>query len=117
MKKLPEGLRSNLKRLAELGLVEHVGRNKYVLARSLYAVAGKAGVHTRIVGLDRETNKELLLKHIRKSGIKGTPFKELQQVLPGLSRDQIRVLLRDLYKEGRIYYEGRTRGAKWFAKD
>lgn len=115
--KLPEALRSNLKRLAELGLVEHVGRNKYVLARSLYAVAGKAGVHTRIVGLDRETNKELLLKHIRKSGIKGTPFKELQQVLPGHSRNQIQVLMRELRKEGRAHCEGKTSAARWFATD
>lgn len=73
--KLAEGLRANLKHLADLGLVEHVGRSKYVLARSLYAVAGKAGVHTRIVGLDRETNKELLMKHIRKSGAQGAPLK------------------------------------------
>jgi ATP-dependent DNA helicase RecG len=115
--KLAEGLRANLKHLADLGLVEHVGRSKYVLARSLYAVAGKAGVHTRIVGLDRETNKELLMKHIRKSGAQGAPLKELQQVLPGLSRDQIRVLVRELHKEDRIYYQGKTRGAKWFTAD
>lgn len=113
--KLPESLQPRLKRLAELGLVEHTGRNKYVLARSLYAVAGKAGVHTRIVGLDRETNKELLLKHIRKNGTKGTPFKELQQVLPGHSRNQIQVLMRELRKEGRTYCEGKTSAARWFA--
>lgn len=58
-------LRARMKHLTELGIVEHIGRNKYVLARSLYDAAGKSGVHTRIVGLDRETNKELLLKHIR----------------------------------------------------
>lgn len=115
--KLPESLRPNLKRLAELGLVEHTGRSKYVLARSLYAAAGKAGVHTRIVGLDRETNKELLLKHIRKSGINGTPFKELQQVLPGHSRNQIQVLMRELRKEGRAHCEGKTSAARWFTAD
>lgn len=80
---IPQNLRQNLKRLENLGLVEHIGRNRYVLVRSLYAAVGKSGVHTRIVGLDRETNKELLLKHIRESGEYGTPFKELQQVLPG----------------------------------
>lgn len=113
--KLPESLRPSLKHLEDMGLVEHVGRKKYVLARNLYAVAGKAGVHTRIVGLDRETNKELLLKHIRKSGIKGTPFKELQQVLPGHSRNQIQVLMRELRKEGRVYCEGRTSAARWYS--
>lgn len=114
---LPESLRPNLKRLEYMGLVEHVGRSKYVLARDLYAVAGKAGVHTRIVGLDRETNKELLLKHIRKNGSKGTPFKELQQVLPGHSRNQIQVLMRELRKEERVRCEGRTSAARWFAMD
>lgn len=112
-----ENLYPNLKRLTEIGIVEHAGRKKFVLARSLYEAAGKLGVHTRIVGLDRDTNKELLLKHIRKNGEKGTPFKELQQVLPGHSRNQLQVLTRELRKEGRIYCEGNTKAAKWFATD
>lgn len=116
-KSVPEDLRPNLRRLEDMGLVEHVGRNKHVLARNLYAAAGKSGVHTRLVGLDRETNKELLLKHIQKSGKKGTPFRELQQVLPGHSRDQIQTLVRELQKESRIYCIGNTRAAKWFSTD
>ena len=80
-----------------------MGRNKYVLARSLYAAAGKTGVHTRIVGLDRETNKELLLKHIRMNKHKGTRLKELYQVLPGHNRGQLQILMRELRNEGRIY--------------
>ena len=112
-----ENLRPCLKRLSELGIVEHVGRSKYVLARSLYAAAGKTGVHTRVVGLDRDTNKELLLKHIRENGDKGTPFKELQQVLPGHSRGQIQTLLRELREGNRIYCEGNTSAARWFVTD
>ena len=114
---IPQNLRQNLKRLENLGLVEHIGRNRYVLVRSLYAAVGKSGVHTRIVGLDRETNKELLLKHIRESGEYGTPFKELQQVLPGQSRNQLQVLMRELRQEKRVYCKGKNRGAKWFAND
>ena len=109
-----ENLRPCLKRLTEIGIVEHIGRKKYVLARGLYAAAGKSGVHTRVVGLDRDTNKELLLKHIRENGSKGTPFRELQQVLPGLSRGQIQTLLRELRVENRIYCDGHTSAAKWF---
>jgi hypothetical protein len=45
-------------------------------------------IHTRRVGLDRETNKELLLKNIHDKGDEGAPFKELQQVLPGHNRGQ-----------------------------
>ena len=111
---LSGNLRLRLKHLAEMGIVEHIGRNKYVLARSLYRTVGKSGIHTRIVGLDRETNKELLLKHIREKGIEGTPFRELQQVLPGHSRGQIQVLLRELHNENRAYCAGKTSAARWF---
>ena len=81
-------MRACLPRLTEMGIVEHIGRNKYILARSLYAAGGKAGVYTRRSGLDRDTNKELLLKHIRKSGMDGTPFKELQ-----LNCNQVSIML------------------------
>lgn len=111
---LNEKMQSRLNRLIEMGIVEHIGRKKYVLARSLYAATGKNGVHTRRVGLDRNTNKELLLKHIRKNNEVGTPFKELQQVLPGLSRNQIQVLMRELREEGRIFCKGRTHAARWY---
>jgi ATP-dependent DNA helicase RecG len=107
-------LKARLRKLTEVGIVEHIGRSKYVLARSLYSVVGKSGVHTRIVGLDRDTNKELLVKHIRKNGSNGTPFKELQQVLPGHSRGQIQTLLRELRMAGRISCAGSTSAAKWY---
>lgn len=114
---LTESLRPRLKRLTDLGIVEHTGRSKYVLARSLYSAVGKSGVHTRMVGLDRETNKELLLKHIRNNGREGTPLKELYQVLPGHNRGQLQVLVRELRKEGRIFCEGNTNAARWFAAE
>ena len=112
--KLSSNLRSRTKRLVDMGIIENAGQSKYVLARGLYAVTGKSGVHTRLVGLDRETNKELILKHIRQNGNGGTPLKELQQVLPGHSRSQIQVLLRELRNEKRIYVEGNRKAAKWF---
>lgn len=113
-KPLKPNMRPYLPRLVTLGIVEHIGRNKYVLARSLYKVSGKAGTHTRMAGLDRDTNKELLVKHIRESGIAGSPFRELQQVLPGHSRDQVQTLLRELRKAKRICCKGKTNGARWF---
>ena len=111
---LNEKMQSRLNRLIELGIVEHIGRKKYVLARSLYAATGKTGVHTRHVGLDRDTNKELLLKHIRQNNEVGTPFKELQQVLPGLNRNQIQVLMRELKEDGKVVCKGKTSAARWF---
>lgn len=108
-------MQSRLNRLIEMGIVEHIGRKMYVFARSLYAATGKSGMHTRHVGLDRDTNKELLLKHIRQNNEVGTPFKELQQVLPGLDRNQIRVLMRELRESGKVFCEGTTSAARWFA--
>jgi ATP-dependent DNA helicase RecG len=113
--KLSEHLRNRTKRLVDMGIIEHAGRNKFVLARSFYEITGKAGVRTRLLGLDRETNKELLYKHIKDKGKTGTPFGELQQVLPGHSRSQIQVLLRELRNKERIYLKGKTYGARWFA--
>lgn len=112
---LDQNMQARLNRLIDMGIVEHIGRRKYVLARSLYAATGKTGVHTRQIGLDRDTNKELLLRHIRQNNEVGTPFKELQQVLPGLNRNQIQDLMKELKKEGKVFCEGKTSAAKWFA--
>jgi len=113
--KLPNSLRQRMKGLIDMGIIETSGRDKYVLARGLYVATGKSGVHTRLVGLDRETNKELILKHLRQSGDNGAPLKELHQVLPSHSRKQLQVLLRELMGEGKISLRGSTKGAKWFA--
>lgn len=107
-------LQARLVHLLDLGIVENIGHGQYVLARSLYEAAGRAGVHTRKVGLDHDTNKALLLKHIRENGEKGTPLKELNQVLPTKSRSQLQRMIRELQDEGKIYCVGKTRGARWF---
>jgi len=112
--KLPENLRVYTKRLINIGIIEHTGRSKYVLARSIYAATGKSGIHTRLAGLDRDMNKELIFKHLKKNGAEGAPLKELQQVLPSHSWSQIQVLLRELRKENRIFVKGKTSAAKWF---
>ncbi len=114
---LNKKMQSRLKKLVDMGIVEHIGRKKYILARSLYAATGKSGVHTRQVGLDREMNKALLLKHIRQNNDVGTPFKELQQVLPSLSRYQIQNMMRALKTEGKVFSRGRTSAARWFATE
>jgi ATP-dependent DNA helicase RecG len=114
-KKLSENLQSRLKRLIDIGIVEHVGRKKYILARGLYKAAGKSGTHTRLTGLDRDTNKALILKHLRGSGENGAPLKELHDVLPGHNRGQLQVLLRELRNDGEIYCKGVTSAAKWYS--
>jgi len=113
-KKLSPNLKLRVKRLVDMGIVEHSGHNRYILARRLYKAIGKAGVHTRLTGLDRGMNKELILKHLRESAGRGVPLNEIYDVLPSHNRGQLQVLLRELKREGRVFCVGRTKAAKWF---
>lgn len=85
-----------------------------MLCRQFYALAGKSGIYTRRKGLDKETNKELLFKHIRANAKNGSKFNELHQVLPFLSRSQVQKLLIELKSENKTYVEGKTSASTWF---
>lgn len=87
---------------------------RLLLSRQFYRHIGKTGVYTRKRGLDSETNKELLLKHIQDNRRERSQLRELRQILPALSRDQVQSLLRGLKGEGRIYKVGATRAACWY---
>ena len=113
---IPEELCPTLRSLAEEGILESIGRGRgvhYLLSRRYYRIAGKTGVYTRKHGLDRETNRQLLIKHIRDSEPEGAPLKELHQVLTFLSETQVKYLLQGLKTEGRIEMTGHGRGARW----
>lgn len=112
---VPRELRDRLRFLKEEGIVETIGRGKGtrpILSRRFYTFLGKKGVYTRKRGLDRETNKELLLKHIEDYQEEGSRLEELVQVLPSLSVYQVQRLLRDLKAEGRIHNRGTTKAAR-----
>ncbi|HEX6899317.1 MAG TPA: ATP-binding protein [Thermoanaerobaculia bacterium] len=114
---IPELLKSRLPLLLEQGVIERVGRGRgvrHILSRRFYRFLGKSGVYTRRRGLDRETNKALLLKHIEDNRAVGARMEELRQVLPALSRSQIQVFLRELRKQGQIHVHGATRAALWY---
>ena len=111
---IPKEFHKNARKLAELGVVEKTGRNQYIPARKIYIAKGKAGVHTRKKGLDKETNKALLLKHIQLQGEAGGKMAEFMQVLPMLSREHIKYLIQELKKEGKIKTHGSYKGSKWF---
>jgi ATP-dependent DNA helicase RecG len=103
-------------RLVDEGLLERNTRrskNPWILSRKLYAAIGKSGVHTRKKGLDRETNKELLIKHLHASGPEGARMEELLQVLPTLDRHTVRYLLLELQDEKRAHVSGKTSAARW----
>jgi ATP-dependent DNA helicase RecG len=119
-KAVPPDFRSRLARLEEHEVIERVGRGrgtKYILSKRFYEFAGTPAAYTRSRGLDRQTNKELLAQHLRGRGKKGSSFSELSEVLPSLSRDQMKSLLRELKEEKRIRLTGATRNAMWFASD
>ena len=114
---VPSALHARLNHLVELGVIERMGRGKgtrQLLSRRFYAMAEKKGVYTRKKGLDRETNKHLLLKHIQDNAAEGSRMRDLRQVLPNHSRGQIQVLLRELRQEGRVVVRGRTKAALWY---
>jgi ATP-dependent DNA helicase RecG len=114
---LPNALRGYVQRLFDMGIVEKVSRNRFVFGRKYYATVGKKGVYTRKKGLDRDTNKALLLKHISDNSEVGSKMNEFAQILPGHSRSQIQVLLRELRKERLICSRGISKGAKWYPGD
>ena len=114
---VPMDLRSRLPKLVESGILETVGRGRgtrYLLSRRFHAALGERGGYTRRLGLDREASKELLYRHLRGQVSEGCPMAELQQVLPGQSRAQIKRLLDELRLEGRARLDGVRRWARWY---
>ncbi len=114
---IPEMLRPRVEPLFEQGVLERVGRGRgarLLLSRRFYRSIGKSGAYTRKRGLDQETNKQLLLKHIRDNAAEGATLADMQEVLPGLGRRTIQGLLESLRKEGAIELEGKTRAARWY---
>lgn len=114
---VPETLRARLHHLVEQGIVERFGRGKgtrHILSRRFYAMTERKGVYTRKRGLDRATNRELLLKHIKENVAEGSRLQDLLQVLPGLNKTQVQNLLREMQQEGAAHCVGKTRSALWY---
>lgn len=117
-KTLPAALKERLPGLVAAGAAEAIGRGKgtrYILSEALYASLGAKGTYTHQRGLDRETNKTLLLTHLAKQGEQGAPLAELRQVLPTLPESTVRDLLRELRDEGKLVLRGQRRWARWFS--
>ncbi|MCU0749032.1 MAG: putative DNA binding domain-containing protein [Akkermansiaceae bacterium] len=113
---LTNTLRERLPGLVEAGAIESQGRGRgvrYLLSRSLHATLGKKGTYTRKRGLDHETNKALIEKHLRDNADEGAPLSELCQVLPALSESSVQRLLAELKKEGRVELRGLRRWGRW----
>lgn len=114
---IPDHLRPRLQELKNKGIVESISRGRgtrCILSRRYHAFAGEKGHYTRKRGLDRETNKALLLKHVQDNPGTGSKLGELTQVLPALSTRQVQRLLRELRARGHIHNVGVTRGTLWY---
>jgi ATP-dependent DNA helicase RecG len=89
---ISDHLKSRIDPLLELGVIERLGHgrgSRLLLSRRFYRYLGKAGVYTRKHGLDRETNKALLLRHIqdnKKVGSSLLQVKSLQKKQRFLTR-------------------------------
>jgi len=111
--KLPSWAKERVPLLLKSGAIERIGR-KYMLSRKYYEFVDRKGVYTRKRGLDLETNKQLLLKHIRDNRDNGSRLNDLRQVLPALSRRQVQALLAALKKQNKVRMVGKTSAAKWY---
>jgi ATP-dependent DNA helicase RecG len=114
---IPGDLQGRVNSLLDHGVIERVGRGRgvrYILSRRFYRFLGKRGTYTRKRGLDRETNRQLLLKHIKDNARDGSRLRDLLEVLPVLSVAQVQSLLREMKKERLVHNVGRTRAARWY---
>jgi ATP-dependent DNA helicase RecG len=113
---VPDALKPGLAHLLEQGVIERIGRGRgvrFLLSRRFYSFLGRRGRYTREKGLDRATQKELLIRHVRESEPEGARLADLQDVLPDLSRKQVQTLLRELRDDGRVTVVGVTRSGRW----
>lgn len=105
-----------VRELIQLGLLERVGKgraSKLILSRGMYGFLGEPGSYTRYSGLDKETNKQLIIKHVKTCGKRGAALQEFLQVLPQLTDPQIRHLVYELRTEGKIELKGWAKTARW----
>lgn len=111
--RVPDALRAFVGPLVDLGVLERSGR-QFLLSRAFYAHLGQKGTYTRRKGLDHETNKALLLKHIQENATEGSPLGDLVQVLPHLGTRRVQGLLREMRRSGTVHVVGARRWARWY---
>ncbi len=111
---VPQDLSKEVGHLLDHGVIERVGAKKLILSKKFYRFLKRPGEYTRRRGLDHETNKQLLLAHIRSADREGVKMDELLQVLPAKSRDQVKRMVLELRDEGLVRSEGVKRWTRWF---
>ena len=106
------------KKFLNLGIIEKVGRTKgirYILSHKYYMYEDKIGIHTRLVGLSRDQKKELILNHLKRN--KKGFFKDFKEALYDLKDSDIKNLLQELKKEGKVIHVGSRKAGYWIIKE
>lgn len=108
----------NRNKFLKMGIIEKIGRgraSRYVLSGKYYEYMGKRGQYTKVVGLSRETKKELILQHIRhnKKGYAADIIDALSPVTPKLVNN----LLQELRRANKIKSNGRGKSSFWTLVD
>ena len=102
------------RKFIDLGIIESVGKTrgtKYILSHRYYAYEGRTGRYTRLSGISREKQKELILKHLNKNG--EGKLQDFRDIFPELRPMDISNLLRELKQEEKIMYVGSKRFGHW----
>jgi ATP-dependent DNA helicase RecG len=100
-----------------VGIIENIGKGRgsnYILSHKYYKSTGRTGVHTRLKGVPRDAQKQLIVEHLRRN--KTGSARDFRDIFPGLSRFVINSMLKDLKNEGVVECIGKTRGGLWHLK-
>jgi len=98
-------------RLLQEGMIVRAARGSFILAEDYYRFNGRGETFRRL--RENEELKESLESEIAEHAIDGCPISDLEDVLPGLSRKELRRLLDELRDERRVHLRGEKRGARW----
>jgi len=100
--------------LLELGLIEKVGHDRYLLSKQYYQDSHKEWEYTKRKGLSRNQNKELILEHLRHF-TKGRKRDFMKVLNFCITNAELGNLLTELKDDGKISYIGipRSKSGYW----
>ncbi|MBU0649528.1 transcriptional regulator [Patescibacteria group bacterium] len=102
------------RRFLKLGIIEKIGRTsgaRYILSHKYYAYEKRTGVYTRLSGISRDKQKELIIKHLEKN--KKGYHKDFQDIFTELKPMDISNLLQELKNAEKIVHKGSSKSGFW----
>ncbi len=102
------------KKFIDIGIIERIGKtsgSKYLLSHKYYSHEGKTGIHTKLIGISRQKQKELIISHLSKNS-KGL-LNDFKDIFPELKRMDISNLLQELKREEKVEFCGSSKKGFW----